>query len=122
MADEQVEPVGADNSESEPQRNVQKGRRPIVSPVPGRPTEQEVLEHNTTHSPPQAWCPHCAKAMARNDPHKRERREVPDVEAELKEVPTISIDLVYLYEKGAQPTLITIDRESGRLRSYALKE
>ena len=103
-------------------KSEQKGRRPIVSPVPERPTEQEVLEHNTTHSPPQAWCPHCAKATAKNDPHKRERREVPDVEAELKEVPTISIDLMYLYEKGAQPTLIAIDNESGRLWSYALRD
>ena len=28
-----------------------KGRRPIVSPVPDRPTDSEVLEHNVTHSP-----------------------------------------------------------------------
>ena len=86
-----MEPETTDRSQSE-----QKGRRPIVSPVPERPTEQEVLEHNTTHSPPRAWCPHCVKATAKNDPHRRERREVPDVDTELKEVPTISIDLMYL--------------------------
>ena len=39
------------------------GRRPIVSPVPDRPTDEEVLEHNTTHSPPKPWCPHCTKAQ-----------------------------------------------------------
>ena len=93
-----------------------------MSPVPERPTEQELLEHNTTHSPPQAWCPHCAKAMARNDPHKRERKEVPDVEAELKEVPTLSVDLMYLYEKGEKPTLVAVDHDSGRVWSYALKD
>ena len=28
----------------------EEGRRPIVSPVPDLPTEQEVLEHNVTHT------------------------------------------------------------------------
>lgn len=113
----QVEPEMTDQNQKE-----QQGRRPIVSPVPERPTEQEVLEHNTTHSPPQAWCPHCAKATAKSDPHRRERREVPDVEPEFKEVPTISMDLMYLYEKGGQPPLIAIDHESGRLWSYAPRD
>ena len=36
-----------------------KDRRPIVSPVPERPTDAEVLEHNVTHSPAKPWCPHC---------------------------------------------------------------
>ena len=85
---EQVEPEATDKSQ-----RANKGRRPIASPVPERPIEQEVLEHNTTHSPPQAWCPHCVKGRAKNEPHRRERREVPDVDAELKETPTISIDL-----------------------------
>ena len=29
----------------------EEGRRPIVSPVPDRPTEEEVREHNVTHTP-----------------------------------------------------------------------
>ena len=40
---------GPEQNEGEPK---QKGRRPIVSPVPERPTDQEVAEHNTTHSHP----------------------------------------------------------------------
>ena len=35
-----------------------EGRRPIVSPVPDRPTEEEVEEHNATHTPPKPWCPY----------------------------------------------------------------
>ena len=30
----------------------EEGRRPVVSPTPERPTEQEVQEHNVTHTPP----------------------------------------------------------------------
>ena len=31
----------------------EEGRRPIVSPVPERPTEAELKEHNVTHTPPK---------------------------------------------------------------------
>ena len=40
------------------------GRRPIVSPVPERPTDEEARERNATHPPPQPWCPHGTKAQA----------------------------------------------------------
>ena len=101
-------------------RLTKEGKRPIVSPVPDRPTDQEASEHNTTHSPPANWCPHCVKATGTNEAYRRTRREVPDVEAELTVIPTISIDLMYLYEKGERPTLVPVDHESGRVWSYAL--
>merc|ERR1739836_349813 len=96
-------------------------RRPIVSPVPERPTDQEVREQNVTHAPPQSWCPHCVKGRGTNDPHKSKRKEVPDVDAELTATPTISTDLMYMYDKGERPTLVAIDHESGRVWCYALK-
>ena len=96
------------------------GRRPIVSPVPERPTEEEVREHNTTHSPPQPWCPHCTKAQGLRDPHWRIKKEVPDVEVAMDKVPTVSFDLMYLYEKGKHPTLVCIDHDSGRVWTYEL--
>ena len=70
------------------------GRRPIVSPVPDRPTKEEVREHNATHSPPQPWCPHCTKAQGLREPHWRIKKEVPDVEVTMDKVPTISFDLM----------------------------
>ena len=42
----------------------EEGRRPIVSPVPHRPTDAEVQEHNVTHTPPQPWCPTALKEQA----------------------------------------------------------
>ena len=40
----------------------EEGRRPIASPVLERPTDEEVNEHNITHTPPKPWCPYCTKA------------------------------------------------------------
>ena len=55
----------------------EEGRRPIVSPVPERPTDEEVAEHNLTHTPPKPWCPYCTKAIGLRDPHARIRKDVP---------------------------------------------
>ena len=93
----------------------EEGRRPIVSPVPERPTEEEVREHNVTHTPPKAWCPYCTMATAQRDPHRRERKEVPDVEVAVDKVPTTSVDYMYLFEKGVRPTLVMVDHDSGRV-------
>ena len=43
------------------------GRRPVVSPVPERPTDEEVQEHNVTHTPPKPWCPYCVKGTGSPD-------------------------------------------------------
>ena len=104
------------------EERVRGGRRPIISPVPERPTDEEVREHYTTHAPPKSWCPYCAKGRSTNDPHRKQRKEVPDVEAELSATPTISVDLMYLYEKGERPTLVAVDHETGRIWSYALRD
>merc|ERR1739836_181639 len=100
----------------------EEGRRPIVSPVPNRPTEAEVREHNITHTPPKPWCPYCVMGTGERDPHAKRKKEVPDVEAVMDKVPTVSIDLMYLFDKGERPTLVMIDHESGRVWSYALKD
>ena len=74
----------------------EEGRRPIISPVPERPTDEEVLEHNVTHTPPKAWCPYCVKGTGNRDPHRKIRKEVPDVEVVIDKVPTVSLDFMYL--------------------------
>ena len=67
----------------------EEGRRPIVSPVPEKPTEEEVREHNVTHTPPKPWCPYCTKAFGLRDPHCRIKKEIFDVDVGLDGVPTI---------------------------------
>ena len=50
------------------------GRRPILSPVPGRRTAEELLEHNVTHSPPKPWCPIAPRHRA-PEIHTRQSRK-----------------------------------------------
>ena len=50
------------------------------------------------------------------------RKDVPDVEASIDQVPTISLDFTYLSSKGEKPTLVMVDHDSGRVWSYALKD
>ena len=69
----------------------QTGREtPQIKKAPRRPTEEEVQEHNVCHIPFRAWCPHCVKGKAMNDPHMRDREEV-------GEFPTVSIDYCFLH-------------------------
>lgn len=100
----------------------EEGRWPVISPVPDKPTDEEVREHNATHTPPKPWCPYCAKATAKRDPHRIIRKDVPDVEASIDKVPTISVGFMYLFNKGERPTLVMVDHDSGRVWTYAPKD
>ena len=44
------------------------------------------------------------------------------MEVTADKVPTISVDFMYLFDKGERPTLVMVDHESGRVWSYALKD
>ena len=57
-----------------------------------------------------------------NEHQRRQRKEVPVVEAELKTTPTTSIDLMYLERKGERPTQGAVDHEINRVWSYAPKD
>ena len=109
-------------TELEEQLVREEGRGPIVSPVPERPIDEQVREHNVTHTPLVQWCPYCVKGTGRRDAHSKLRKDVPDVEAKIGEVPAISIDYMYLFEKGERPTLVMVDHDSGRVWSYAPKD
>ena len=77
-------------SELEEKLMREERRRPIVSPVPDRSTDEEVREHKVTHCHPKPWCPYCTKAIGLGDPHSKIRKEVPDVKVVMDKVPTIS--------------------------------
>ena len=100
----------------------EEGRKPIISPAPDRPTEDELKEHNTTHTSPKPWCPYCNRGAGKRDDHARMRKDIPDVEATIDKVPMLSIDYLYLYEKGERPTLVMVDHECGKVWAYALKD
>ena len=54
--------------------------------------------------------------------HRRQRKEVPDVEAELSATPRVSVDPMCMYENLERLTPVAIDHESGRVWSYAVKD
>ena len=100
----------------------EEGRRPVVSPVPDRPAEEEGREHNTNHKPPKPWCPYCGIGTGKRYPHKRMQKDVPDMEASIDKVPMLSVDYMYVYDKGEKPILVVVDHGSGRLWTYALRD
>ena len=38
---------------------------------PGAPTQKEWEEHMILHMPFRAWCPHCVRGRATDEPHKK---------------------------------------------------
>ena len=50
-----------------------EARRAKVVTDPGKPTAQEVAEHEITHLPHRSWCPSCVAGRARDRPHVRSR-------------------------------------------------
>lgn len=90
--------------------------------VPKCPAGWEVREHDITHTPPKLWCLYCAKATGSREPRPRIEKDVPDVEVAADKVPTISVDYMHLFGKGAKPSLVMIGHESSRVWAYALKD
>ena len=65
----------------------------------GRPTDEELREHNTTDTPAMPWCPYCTVAIGMRDTHSRMRKEVQDIEVSLDKVPTLSVEYTCMIEK-----------------------
>eukprot|EP00972_Heterocapsa_arctica_P080442 11854515-Heterocapsa_arctica.AAC.1 len=47
----------------------EEGRRPRMMPNPRAPTRAEIDEHQATHLPYRAWCPHCVTGGGRDHAH-----------------------------------------------------
>lgn len=75
----------------------EQGDKAIPRRHPGDPTEKEVREHNLTHCPFRSWCPICAEAQGKEDPHYRSigaevNNEAPVVSMDYKELSEYSTD------------------------------
>lgn len=107
--------------------------RNAVSPpgvrAPSQPTQTEWEQHQATHTPYRAWCPHCAAARAVRRQHPKHGRighVVPDVDGHKDGPIKISIDYMYLhdgkrYEGDARhnlPYLVAIEHRHGRCWAY----
>ena len=102
---------------------------PPVIKQPGQPTKEQWTQHQATHTPYEAWCPHCvsARAVRRNHPSKKSRAHVvPDTDATNEGPVTISMDNVYLHDRVAKykesrwnpPYLVVVEHRHGRIWAY----
>jgi len=102
------------------EQETEEGRKPIGIFVPATPTEQEVKEHELTHTPYRGWCKHCVAGKAITTPHRAcvgNAREMI--------VPVVSIDYMFLGNKGEEkgsPILAGIDAKSGTMFAQLVPE
>ena len=57
---------------------------------PDEPSLKEWEEHLVLHTPFRAWCPHCVKGRANNEPHWVELREQDE------RIPVVAIDYMWM--------------------------
>ena len=51
------------------EREGEEGQVPKGAPLPQKPSDKEVREHELTHIPFRTWCAHCVAGRARSDRH-----------------------------------------------------
>ena len=55
---------------------IEEGRSMRGIKDPGQPTQARIDEHNLTHCPFEAWCSHCVRGRAPEDPRRKNKGEV----------------------------------------------
>ena len=123
-----VEPYFDDN-------NYQSKPQIPVARAPNKPSKEEWLQHQATHTPYPPRCKHCvaARAVRHAHPSKGRRTAVAkDVEETDDQMAKISIDYMYIRERTSQvrtdhynpPQLVMVDHREGRcvLAEYQAKE
>lgn len=61
--------------------------------TPGKPTQQEIEDHELSHCPPRSWCDHCVKGQAKDDPSKKVAGDLAE-----SDVTRVAMDYCYLTE------------------------
>ena len=101
---------------------------PVVK-APEKPTKEEWLQHQATHTPFAPWCKHCVAARATRHRHPAKGRRtavVKDTEDSDGKPAKISIDYMYFHDRAGQvagnaynpPQLVMVDHKSGRVWAY----
>ena len=81
---------------------VDNGRSMIGIKDPGQPTQAQIDEHDLTHCLFRAWCSHCVRGQAPEDPHRRNKDGDEEGEGEGAEgkIPKVAIDYCFMGSKG----------------------
>ena len=92
-------------------------RVPKKTPDPMLPTLPEIEEHNMTHLPYRAWCPHCVRGRGESHQHRRSPGEE-------RTRPELSLDYCFIGKKDekTQPIMVIRDRDTRMTCSFLVKE
>ena len=89
----------------------EEGRDAIAMPSPMTPSRQEREQHELTHTPYRAWCPHCVRARGRNRAHKANK------DPEKSTVPKIAFDYFFFSDEeekaNKNPMIVMVDESTG---------
>ena len=105
-----------------------KDKAPVVR-VLEKPTNEEWLRHQATHTPFAPWCKHCLAARTTRYKHAAKGRRAVvarDAEGVDGKLVKVSIDYMYLRERAGStketsynpPQLVMVDHGSGRVWAY----
>ena len=106
--------VAAEDAKDEPDEaeEIEEGRTSRGVCAPMRVSKEEREEHERTHLPYRAWCPHCVKGRGRRTAHKK-KAEREDSDA----VPRIVLDYFFMSDSDQKahqnPILVMIDESTG---------
>ena len=95
-----------------------EAQRVRVVKDPGKPTAQEIAEHEITHLPHRSWCPSCVAGRARDRPHRRQANRGAN------SVPTVVFDYGFMGAEGeaeTTPILVVRDVDSKMLFSHVVQ-
>ena len=85
--------------------------RPKTLPSPYTPSRQEIIEHNITHIPFRAWCPHCVRGKAKCLPHYFKSKKSEDEPT----VPVVCMDYAFMSGKS-------MDSEDSQAKILVIKD
>ena len=89
----------------------EEGREAVAAPSPRSPSRLERDNHELTHTPHRAWCPHCVRMRGRNTAHKKQEREGKSW------IPRISFDYFFFSQEeehvNTNPLIVMVYEESG---------
>ena len=72
MKDQELQEEAQDGGNEDEFKAVACGGEEVATSArtPGRPTQQEIEDHELSHCPPRSWCDHCVKGQMKDDPSK----------------------------------------------------
>ena len=95
IQDKELQEEEGDGGDQEEFRAVACGGEEAVKSArtPGKPTQQEIENHELSHCPPRSWCDHCVKGQAKDDPSRKVLGDLAD-----SDVTRVAMDYCYLTE------------------------